>query len=78
MNIKLELLAKTISEVIEQRLDCLEIDVDQIVQTTAISALAEIQEVIQNSLIDDFTAMEETVCIFEKYHLDFGIRHDFC
>ena len=26
---------------------------------------------------EDFEAIEEIVCVFEKYHLDIGIRHDF-
>ena len=39
--------------------------------------LSEIQKVIQNESYSDFDAIEEIVCIFEKYNIDSGFRHDF-
>lgn len=77
MNIKLELLSEAITETVRSRLDRLDIDVDKIAEATAISVLSEIQQVIQNDDMSDFYAMEAIVRIFEKYHINAGIRHDF-
>ncbi len=77
MNIKLELLKKYISDYINNNLENFEIDAYQIADTTAIQMLSEIQNVIQNESYSDFDAVEEIVCIFEKYNIDFGFRHDF-
>ena len=77
MNIKLELLRGEIHDIIDSRLEELNIDINKIAQTTAIKALSEIQEIISNQELSDFYALEEIVCVFEKYHLSFGGRHDF-
>lgn len=77
MDIKLELLASTISELIVQRLDTISIDADKIVDTAAITMLSEIQKIIQNDEISDFDAIEKIVVLFEKYGVDAGVRHDF-
>ena len=39
--------------------------------------LSEIQRVIKDENYSDSDAMEEIVCIFEKYNIDSGFRHDF-
>ncbi len=77
MNIKLELLSNSISDTVVQSLRNISIDADKIADTMAISALSEIQKVIQNEDISDFDAVEEIVCIFEKYKISAGGRHDF-
>lgn len=77
MNIKLELLSNAISDMVMRRLGSINIDADKIANTTAINALSEIQKVIKNDDISDFDAVEEIVCIFEKYKISAGIRHDF-
>lgn len=77
MHIKLELLKAEVSEYVARHMDRLDIDADKIADTVAISALSEIQEVIQNDDISDFDAVEEIVCIFEKYKINAGPRHDF-
>ena len=48
-----------------------------VVKATATKMLGEIQEIIKNESYSDFEAIEEIVCIFEKYNIDFGSRHDF-
>ena len=73
MNIKLELLRDFLCD----RIEDFEIDASEIADTTAIRALEEIQAVIQNEKYSDFEAIEEIVCIFEKYNIDSGSRHDF-
>lgn len=77
MNIKLELISNAITELVIQKLDVINIDTDKIADTTAIKALSEIQTVIQNNNLSDFDAIENIVCIFEKYNIDAKLRHDF-
>lgn len=86
MKLKFELLANAVSETIREQIERyahfnslneLNIDVNEIANTTAIKALSEIQEIVQNDDISDFDAMEEIVCVFEKYKLSADPRHDF-
>ena len=77
MNIKLELLKSCISDFINSNLENFEIDASKICDTTAVQMLSEIQNVIKSDGYSDFEAIEEIVCIFEKYNIDFGFRHDF-
>ncbi len=77
MNIKVELLKNYISDFINFKIEDFEIDASQIADTTAIQMLSEIQKVIKNDAYSDFEIVEEIVCIFEKYNIDFGNCHDF-
>ena len=77
MNIKVELLKNYISDFINFKLEDFEIDASHIADSTAIKALAEIQRVITDESFSDFDAIEEIVCIFQKYKIDTGFRHDF-
>ena len=77
MNIKLELLRDGISDLINQKIDQLEIDISKVADSTAIVLLSEIQKVIINENYSDFDAIEEIVRLFEKYNIDTGFRHDF-
>ena len=77
MNIKLELLQNAIFDAISEKLSYMEIDTDKIADTTAIRALSEIKEIINDEKKSDFDAIEEIVCVFEKYNIDIGGRHDF-
>ena len=77
MDIKLELLRNHISDLVKNHIEDFEIDASKIADTTATRMLSEVQEVVQNCEYSDFDAMEKIVCIFEKYNMDFGSRHDF-
>ena len=77
MEIKLELLKNHIYDYIDCRIKDFEIDASRIADTTAITVLSEIQNVIKEENISDFDAIEKIVCIFEKYNIDAGCRHDF-
>lgn len=77
MKIKVELLKTHISDFINSRIEDFEIDADDIANTVAIKILAEIQEIIKNDGYSDFERIEEIVCVFEKYKIDFGNCHDF-
>ena len=77
MNIKIELLKSYIAEFVKSKIEDFEIDASQIADTTATQMLSEIQTVIKNESYSDFDVVEKIVCIFEKYHIDSGSRHDF-
>lgn len=77
MKIKAELLKTYISDFINSWIEDFEIDADDIANTVAIKILAEIQEIIKNDSYSDFERIEEIVCVFEKYKIDFGNCHDF-
>ena len=77
MNIKTELLKDHISDFVQSRIEDFEIDASQIADTTATQMLSEIQTVIKNESYSDFDVVEKIVCIFEKYSIDSGSRHDF-
>ena len=77
MFIKKELLKTGIAEFITKKLDSFEIDENKIADTIAIRMLDEIRNVIASENYSDFEAIEEIVCIFEKYNVDCGFRHDF-
>lgn len=77
MDIKLQLLTNYITDLLRLQLPELSFDADEVADTTAISALREIQEILQDDSLSDFYAIDEIVKVFEKYHLDFGVRHDF-
>ena len=77
MKIKTELLKGYISDYINNHIEDFEINSDEIVNTTAIKALSEIQQIITNNDYTDFYIVEKIVCVFEKYKIDFGNCHDF-
>ena len=77
MNIKTELLKDYISHIIRENIVDFEIDASKIADSRAIEALTEIQAIIKDESNSDFNAIEKIVCVFEKYNLDFGVRHDF-
>ena len=76
MNIKLELLKGSIHDLIDNRLSDIVINADEVADTTAIKALSEIQGILADD-IDDFYRVDQIICVFEKYKLNFGGCHDF-
>lgn len=77
MRIKLELLQNAIFDAINEKLAYIEFDADKIADTTAIKALSEIKDIINDDTKSDFNAAEEIVCVFQKYNINIGGRHDF-
>lgn len=76
MKIKTELLKVFISDYVRARIEDFEIDANEIADTTAIKMLAEIQEIIKDDELNDFMKVDEIVCVFEDYKIDFGNCHD--
>ena len=77
MNIKTELLKNYIADYVTSRIDDFDLDATKIADTTATRVLSEIQNVLKCETNTDFEAIEEIICIFEKYNIEYGARHDF-
>ena len=81
MHLKLELLQNALFQAVREGLNHAEmggeINADEIADTTAIKALSEIKKIIHDEEKEDFDVVEEIVCVFEKYNIDIGGRHDF-
>lgn len=77
MEIKTELLKAYISDIINSRIEDFEINADKIADTVAIEMLSKIQAIIRNDDYSDFEIVDEIVCVFEDYNIDFGNCHDF-
>lgn len=78
MDIKLDIFAGAVSDAINSAIRYIHIDTDDVINSVALTALNEIKCVIQNAEIEDgFDVVEEIVCIFEKYNINAGGRHDF-
>lgn len=77
MKIKTEVLKGYITDFINNQLEDFEIDADKIADSVAINMLTEIQKIIKSESYSDFEAIEKIVCVFEKYGIDYGSRHDF-
>ena len=78
MDIKLEIFAGAVADSINSAIEYIHINTDDVINSIALTALNEIRGVIQNPKIEnDFDVVEKFVCIFEKYHIDAGFRHNF-
>ncbi len=78
MDIKLDIFAGAVSDAINSAIRYIHINTDDVINSVALTALNEIQCVIRNTEVeDDFDVVEEIVCIFEKYNINAGGRHDF-
>lgn len=77
MTIRTELLKRHISDYVNYHIEDFEINADEIVNSTAIKLLFEIQKIIQNDKYSDFEMVEKITCLFEKYNIDGGACHDF-
>ena len=77
MNIKTELLRRTVSDIVCRELEYYtEFDENKIANSTAIEIVGKIQEILKEDK-SDFDIVEEIVCLFEEYKLDAGPCHDF-
>ncbi len=78
MDIKLEIFAGAVADAINDAIEYIYLDTDDVINSIALKALYEIQNVIQDEAIEsDFDVVEKIVGIFEKHNIDAGARHDF-
>ncbi|MBQ4516979.1 MAG: hypothetical protein II997_00160 [Clostridia bacterium] len=72
-----ELIAHIIAEQFTELLEEKFIDLPKQAETIGLCLISEVQQILMNEVLDDFNAIEEIVCLFEKHHLNTGFRHDF-
>ena len=77
MDIKFELLQYYICDYLRELFETFPLNASKLIDSEAIKALDEIKTVIGNDELSDFYAIEEIVCILEKYNIYCGGRHDF-
>jgi len=78
MDIKAELVSRELSYKIANTLSQhLKFDLNEIANTTAITILSKVQEIIKKDELSDFEMVEKIVCLFEDYNLSCGATHDF-
>lgn len=77
MDIKLELLKNKIQDVVLQNFSILDIDADEIADTSATKILNQIKIAIEDEKLSDNDVVERIVTIFEENNISVGARHDF-
>ena len=76
-DLKLEVFSWAIADAINSAIKYVHIDTDAI-HSVAFTVLNEIKVILADENIeDDFDVVEEILCVFEKYNISAGGRHDF-
>ncbi len=68
-----KLLSETIIEIINMSMD----DFGEKITEASVEILGKIVEIVKSEEFDDFSAMEEIVCVLEESGINCGGRHDF-
>ena len=76
MTIKTELIKGYIADSICSQITDFDIDENQVADTRAIQALAEIQEILDHDELSDFEMVDSIVSVFAKYNLAFSGYYD--
>ena len=77
MRTKRELWKTYFAKLIDGQFGDILLEAYQAIDFVAVKILYEVQNIIQNEKYSVFEAIEAIVCVFEKYGIDFGGRHDF-
>ncbi len=78
MDMKLEIFASVVSDAVKNAIEYIDINTDEVVNSSALVVLEEIKSVIVDEKIeDDFDMVEQIVKVLERYNIDTGFRHDF-
>lgn len=77
MDLKLELLADSLADILSQHFTMCKLDSRKLIDTKATKILSEIKDVICGNSLDDFYAIDKIVDIFIKHRIEIGGRHDF-
>ena len=75
MKLKLERLSSQLAKMMRENIEALDINADSITDSAAISALDEINSVINEGL-SDFDIVHRVVKILQKYNIDTGMCHN--
>jgi len=76
-DIKKELIVKVISDAIFKIIDLYGINFEDAISENSERILIKIAKIVADTELDDFSAMEEIVCLLEENGIDCGNRHDF-
>lgn len=74
---KKEIMSKLLSETILKIINLSVCDFGEKISEASTKILGKIVEIVKNKELDDFSAMEEIVCVLEESGIDCGSRHDF-
>ncbi len=77
MDVRYELLECCIKDSIEKIFSDMGDNFTNKINEKAIMALDEIKSIISDDGLSDFDAVEDIVCVLEKYNIYCGGRHDF-
>ncbi len=79
MDLRLELISKELMSRICEEIKGIDIDVNQIAQSAAITVLERIKKVIitDDDVLDDCEKIDKILYIFEEYNIETGSCHDY-
>lgn len=79
MELRLELVSKELMTRICEQIKDIDIDINEVAQSTAIKVLDKIKKVINadDDVLDDCEKIDKILCIFEEYNIDTGSCHDY-
>jgi len=77
MSVTNELIAHIIAEQFTDLLERKKFELPEQAETIGLCIISEVQQILMDEKLDDFEAIEEIVCLFEKHNLNTGFRHDF-
>lgn len=70
MDLVLELASEPVLQKIAEKVVDIKVDVNEVVQTTALTVLNEIKKIIGDESKDEFEKIENIVRVFENYNID--------
>ena len=76
-DMKKEMISKLLAEAIIEIINMSKDDFGEKISETSFEILGRIVEIVKRKELDDFSAMEEIVCILEDNGINCGGRHDF-
>ncbi|MBQ2896893.1 MAG: hypothetical protein IJE46_01030 [Clostridia bacterium] len=79
MDLRLELISKETMKTICEEIKDINIDINKIAQSSAITILEKIKKVVtaDDDVLDDCEKIDKILCIFEEYNIDTGSCHDY-
>lgn len=80
MELKREIIANYVGKLISDELCRMDIDFNNVVDTTSSIALTKKRDIVLDDTLDDpecFHRIEEIISILDEAGIDYGIRHDF-
>ena len=75
MDIKLELMAKSLADMVKDHMEEFGINAEKIAETRANLILGEIQLILTNERFNDYDVVDAIVRLFKMNMLDTGNRH---